>query len=422
MINGLIFNFITTVISYQMLDIKGSGFAFASVWFVNSLPKILFTMVGGFAADFFDRKRLYILIDIFGLLIISIMFICGMSSNLSLYLYSFCFGLLKAFSTPVTKSIVPLVSSKKKLLRTNSFEISNDKIARTLGPVAVLFLIPLFGSRLILSFSFVSYLTSIIMKYHIVLNPIDETQENDEQDSPKVTIFEGLSDLFTSSGIFLLFANALITQFIFHPLVSTALPSILQKMKYNEDSTLMAFFIWLAALLGKNKKKVWMNLSAVINLGGALGVLISFLYIVKVDKSKEKRGINLGVAGQIFFGLMVSITLYYYLIVGDLPLDSLVLILTILNCGLYFSFNIFTIFFSMYYQREINKSSMGRFVGAMMVMFSLFYSAGSLIYGYAVDKNLHLSIGLLLTGIIAKAILHIFFIHNENRKEIVEEV
>lgn len=414
---SLAFNFASTVISYKIFDLTGSPIKFALSFVLNNLPK-LFTSVAGVLADRFDKKKLYLLIDIFGFIILISALGLGTSNDNLLQFYSLALGLLKSYSVPVTKSLVPFMAPKDGLLRTNAYEISNDKIARTLGPVIPLFLTPIFGFNTVLLITMSLYALSFLLKNSL---QFDSTESINRVEQNFFSQFvDGFNNLFGNTGLLLLLINASITQFAFHPLISIVFPSIFKNIGYDSSSVMMRVFFSLASIMGKNSEKLWMNLTAVIGLGGALGTFISLWYLSIHKGIGERRGMTIGIVGQAIFGYLIYGVLTYQQMTGNLNLDILVLLLAIFNCGLYFSFNLFTIFFSVHYQKSIDRSTLGSFVGNMMLIFSLFYSIGALLYGYTLKLGAWIAPNILLVSIFAKLILYAIFISFSKNEEKVK--
>ncbi len=415
------YNFALTALSYQILQISGSAAKFAMSIVLNNLPKIFLLQIAGLLADQFDKRKLFIFTDVFYSLSLglSVMLCIFYNADVKVLLItSFVLGLLRAFSTPITKSIAPILAPRDKLLKANSYEISNDKIARTIGPVISMFILSIFGFTLPMIIASFIYAAMAISKSFIVIDHVSERKFKFSPFEVFSQIYRGAISLFNNRGIVLLLLNALTTQLLFHPFNYVVLPTIFRKLKDDTSLPSIQFFLKLMDLLHLSEKNVWLSLLAFVGLGGAVGTLLSLYFLSRLEnKITDRQGITVAVGGKLIFGSMIIAVVSYFGYLGNgLSLSALVILLFIINVGLFFSFNLFTIYFAHYYQKEVPREELGKFIANFMVFFNLSSSLGSLMYGFSSENNLHIPLILLAVGVLLKVVLHIFFISSQEKR------
>lgn len=423
-ISSFAYAFSSTIFSYQTLALTGSSFKLALSIVMNNIPKIFLLHLAGILADKLDKRKLFILVDMFYFLsfvaILTLTFIFKSASaeaNL-IIIGSFILGLLRAFSIPITKSIVPVLAPKDKLLKANSYEISNDKIARTLGPIISIIILSSLGFNAAIIIAGLAYLLIGFSKTFLTINGAIERKNSSKPSNILQEIYESALSLFKRRAIILLVLSAILTQLLFHPFNYIVLPSLFSKLKNDSNLPLMEMLLNIVSLLKLSKKNLWLNFIAFINLGGALGTLLSLVCLSLFEnRVSNKNGITLAVIGKAFFGSLTVLAVSYFGYFGnDSNLSTLIILLFLINIGLFFSFNLFTIYFAHYYQKEIPREELGKFIANFMVFFNLSSSLGSLVYGFASENNLHISLFLLSIGVLLKIVLHLLFLSTNQEK------
>jgi len=131
--------------NWLVYSITNSGFFLGLDAFLQQLPIILFTLIGGVFADRYDRRRM---------LIASQYIQMATSASLSLLMYlevveiwhilvlSFITGVAQAFGGPAYQSLVPSLVDKKDLPNAVALNSIQFNVARVLGPL-------LFGATLV---------------------------------------------------------------------------------------------------------------------------------------------------------------------------------------------------------------------------------------------------------------------------------
>ena len=410
-LGGFAYNLVYAAIGYHVLAVTGSPGKFAAVLSLGILPKVL-QSVSGFLADQLDKKKLFVLMDI-----IYSVFAFSLLSFSLLYGYNFVvmavamtlLGVIRGLAIPITKSIVPAIATQEELMKANSYEISNDKLARYLSPPIALMILALFGFNVALFLTGVLYIVAATMKK---LLTIDSGLVKGGSIKSLKEVFikfkDGFAITFADVGISILLLNAIVTQILFHPFISLVIPVVFQRFKSEDISGILS----ILSFMGSKKMVFWQALTAWVQLGAVPGVVLSVIFLVRQHKKLDtKKGITWGIAGLSTLGLLLASLIGFYSFL-DLNISGLVFanIIFVLLGGIAFFSNLFTVSFASYYQTKIPKESIGRFIGNFMMIFALAAAIGTQLYGYLSNVNVLQPVLVLAVGSIIKLLLHAIFI------------
>lgn len=413
------YNLFVTSINFHVLDLTGSATKFSGTVLLGILPKLLFLQVAGLVTDFFNKKKSFILSDVAYATTVFVLIIISYFTNFTFYtlaIISFITGIIRSFSIPINKTIIPLIVDKSAFVKANSYEVSNDKIARTLAPVLALYLSAFAGFRVAIILTFVLYVLTAFLKSkieisHNIISKGDSSTFIDKLTSNFNRIREGFNITIQNRNILFVLINAVLTQIFFHQFMYIVYPIFLKSLDYSEMGTIVK----ISSFLSMGKSTIWKSVNAWIAVGSVIGVIFSMAYIRRIkDSMDEKKGISLGIYGISFVGILLSLSFVGFKVFGWRGL-TFINILFLLNGLLYFFFNIFTIFFSSYYQQIIGKDMLGRFVANFMMMFSISSLIGISIYGRLSSYGWKLPIIFLFFGSCLKILIQFFcFSHNKN--------
>ena len=177
-------------LAWQVLLMTHSGLAMGTVLIAAMIPRLVFTLLGGVAADRLPR-RLIILWSDGGrgviVLFISIMGFMGLLQFWHLVLEAFIFGIVDGFFNPAVLAITPDLVEKEDLASANALGSFGGTLAQLFGPVlgaGLIALITPMGAFLVNAISFfisVILLLSVrIPERHV--NATHEVQELESVD------------------------------------------------------------------------------------------------------------------------------------------------------------------------------------------------------------------------------------------------
>ncbi|MAR35064.1 MAG: hypothetical protein CL714_06005 [Chloroflexi bacterium] len=159
--------------AWLVWTITGSSTAIGSVLLVRAVPMLFLGIVGGVAADRFNKKRLLLFIQSWSAFMHLIMFLILFYGDIQMwqiYLISFGLGTSMAMNQPTRTSIIPYLVDSKNLanaLSLNSIAINGT---RFIGPALISILIYSVDIWAAYLCAFVSYLFVIIFTTKIKLS------------------------------------------------------------------------------------------------------------------------------------------------------------------------------------------------------------------------------------------------------------
>jgi MFS family permease len=319
--------------------------------FLQQLPIILFSLIGGVFADRYDRRRT---------LIVSQCIQMGTSGTLALLMYldavqiwhvltlSFVTGVAQSFGGPAYQSLIPSLVDKKDLPNAVALNSIQFNVARVLGPLAFALTLSFYkhwgysepqamnACFLLNSLSFLVVIATLIMLRVKHIPPAKSGRMHEELKS-------GLSYVRHHSSLAALIVLAAATTFLGFALL-TFLPIFAQKVFHQGADTyshLMAFSgagsilgALIVAWLGKFPKMGWTALL----VQGIYGVLIIGFAVSRVLWLSDILLFLTGAALMVVFSTVTSLvqmiapnemrgrvmSIYMLAFRGGMPLGSLV--------------------------------------------------------------------------------------------------
>jgi len=128
-----------TAQNWLILSLTGSAFFLGLDGFLQQLPIMLFTLIGGVLADRLDRRRTLLAsqyLQMTTALALALLVFLGVVRIWHILVLSFTTGLAQAFGGPAYQALIPsLVEDKKDLPNAIAFNSIQINIARVLGPL-----------------------------------------------------------------------------------------------------------------------------------------------------------------------------------------------------------------------------------------------------------------------------------------------
>lgn len=185
-ISGLAFLFLT----YQMTEssIHTTGVAISQV-----VPYLLFGLIGGVIADWVDKKRILIRIDLIRVpLILSLVLFQQLEllNYWHLIIVSFLIQCLGCFFNPAHRAILPIITREEERSSVNSLLDTVTRGITVLGPIVSVGLMNTINIIHFFTFDALTYLISAILIYKIQF-----TEKNITGESPNL---RKISDIFIS--------------------------------------------------------------------------------------------------------------------------------------------------------------------------------------------------------------------------------
>ena len=129
----------TTAQNWMVLSLTGSAFFLGLDAFLQQLPIMLFTLIGGVLADRRDRRRTLMAsqyVQMTTAVTLALLVYFGVVEIWHILLLSFATGLAQAFGGPAYQSLIPSLVDKKDLPNAVALNSIQFNVARVLGPLA----------------------------------------------------------------------------------------------------------------------------------------------------------------------------------------------------------------------------------------------------------------------------------------------
>ena len=158
--------------SLYVLSLTGSATYFASVLVAGMIPSLLLGPVCGVFADWFDRKKIIVYLDILSGLLYGGIYLISISGSLTMahiYFAVITISIISSLFTPAINSAIPSIVTKDDLMGANSLNRLLMTITMMISPMLAGALLGIFGISLILLLNSISFILSAISEAFIDL-------------------------------------------------------------------------------------------------------------------------------------------------------------------------------------------------------------------------------------------------------------
>jgi MFS family permease len=125
-------------LAWQVLVLTGSGTAMGVVLLAGMVPRLIFTLAGGVAADRLPRRLILLWSDGSRGAVVLVTAVLSMTGHLQMWyliIQALIFGIVDGFFTPTINAITPDIVEKDDLSSANALTSINQTIAQLFGPV-----------------------------------------------------------------------------------------------------------------------------------------------------------------------------------------------------------------------------------------------------------------------------------------------
>ncbi|QQE75593.1 MFS transporter [Brevibacillus composti] len=341
-------------LSWFIVDVTGSEAILGTTLLCMSIPRLIFMLVGGAAADKYNRKWIMfasilargVIIAGFGLLLLQDGLAASQSLPYAAYLTAFLFGTVDAFFWPARSSILPSVVRREHLAPANSLLEVAQQISLVGGPLVAALLLR--NTSYAWAFLLMSgaFFAGTLILYSLRLRPLEtEAEENTSASLPAPAsekgtflrqIFEGIRYTRTVPVLLLIFGTSLVINMMFSGPVNMGLPLLVKQLGWDSHA-----YSSLSTALG---------IGTII--GGAVAGLCNgfrgrFLLIplflsamgLGVAAASQMSALSFGLAMMLIAGTMMAMTnipliIYIQTIVPGHMLGRVMSLLTFMSVGL----------------------------------------------------------------------------------------
>ena len=159
-------------LSLYVLHVTGSGTMFASVLAIGALPRLVLGPVCGVFADWFDRKKIIVYLDLLSAVVIGGMFLLSLRADLTMahiYALVIIMSVISALFVPAIGTALPSVVPKEDLVGANSMNRFVMTLCFMISPIVAGLIFGLYGITVVLFINGVSFLLSAISESFIDL-------------------------------------------------------------------------------------------------------------------------------------------------------------------------------------------------------------------------------------------------------------
>ncbi|MBK9141461.1 MAG: MFS transporter [Candidatus Melainabacteria bacterium] len=162
-------------IAYQM---TGSSFVLGSILFCFQIPMLTLGIIGGFAADRFDRKKIIVWTQRAALAVSLTWLTLSITGHLAvwhLYVLSAVFGLIVAFEIPARFAVIPQLVSDEDVMNAFSLDSLLFYSGRVAGPALAAVMLGTLGATACFAVNALTYLFELVTLRRIHPKPREES-------------------------------------------------------------------------------------------------------------------------------------------------------------------------------------------------------------------------------------------------------
>lgn len=232
-------NILQFALSLYVLSITGSATIFASMLSILILPRLLLSPIAGVFGDWFDRKRIIILLDLANTIIIfiySVIFITNGSISIPLlYLFVILLEITELFFHSSMSAILPSIVTSDELMNANSTNSLILSIGQLLAPILASIIYAAFGMDVILIVSSIGFLISAIIKIFLTIPKTHKLPEKINIKTFRDDLMGGINIIKENKVISSTIAIGTIINFCISPLFSIGLIFIIKEVLKSTD-------------------------------------------------------------------------------------------------------------------------------------------------------------------------------------------
>jgi MFS family permease len=220
-------------LSLYVLSVTGSSTKFASVLAMSLIPQLLLGPFLGVIADWFDRKKLIVILDLCSAAVIGIFaLLFKLNSGLNIFqIYTFVIllSLISSLFNPSISTVMPSIMHKDDLIDANATKSIVMRMASLVAPILAGFFMGIFGLFFVLIFNCISFVISAISEMFINI-PKHKSNTTFSFNNYKKDFNEGIKYLFSKKTLLSVVLLATFINFILDPISSIIFPYIIKKV------------------------------------------------------------------------------------------------------------------------------------------------------------------------------------------------
>ncbi|MDT8719576.1 MFS transporter [Clostridium sp. 19966] len=253
--------------SLYILKVTGSGTAFASLLAISAVPRIILGPALGVLADWFDKKKILVLLDFISGIIVTIMLLLSLVGGMKIayiYVSVILLSLISALYNPTGSSVIPLIVKKEDLVEANSVNSLVSNTGSIVAPMISGVVYGIWGINMTLLVNAISFFACALLEAFVNIPYVKPVHDNQSIISQFKSDFTGgIKFMLSKKQLVKILISCLIINFAFNPMFSVGVTFICKKvikvtdMQYGIfDSVLMVGMLIGAAFSGKMVEKI----------------------------------------------------------------------------------------------------------------------------------------------------------------------
>lgn len=205
--------------SLYILHLTGSGAMFASVLAISTIPRLILGPICGVFADWFDRKKIIVYLDLLSAALIFVLFMVSLNVTLNIghiYFTVITMSVISALFSPAIGAAIPSVVDKEELVGANALNRLALTLCYMFYPVVAGLVFGIWGISVVLIINAISFLISAISEMFMDLESPNKKRTKPSYHDFKVDFKAGIQiilehKLIRSIMTLSIMANALIS-------------------------------------------------------------------------------------------------------------------------------------------------------------------------------------------------------------------
>ncbi|MEE8340789.1 MAG: MFS transporter [Candidatus Neomarinimicrobiota bacterium] len=199
---------------WLVLDVTGSSTITGLIAMAAFLPAMLFGLYAGVIVDKYNRKLIMILSNLsqaLTVIVIPILLYFGYKNMLLIGFFAFVRASFSTFFPPALNALVPMITSKSRLVRVNSILATSSQLAYLIGPLVAGLILSIVSIPYLFVIDSFSFIIAILILLFVTVPT--KTKKVDKQFSSVKELFSGIQYAAKHKPFKILFILTIINNF-----------------------------------------------------------------------------------------------------------------------------------------------------------------------------------------------------------------
>ena len=207
----------TFALSLFVLSTTASATKFASILAVTVIPELILGPFAGVLIDWFDRKKIIVILDTLSGIIIAVFAIFHIVTDrlplICIYILVISLSLISSFFQPAIQTVIPSIVEKEELVEANSINSLLLSIGNFVSPAIAGVLCGIYGLKVIFIINSISFFISAFSELFIEIPKTNKIKGKISLQHFFSDFSEGIKFLLSNKGIFAIVTLGIILNF-----------------------------------------------------------------------------------------------------------------------------------------------------------------------------------------------------------------